>query len=221
MNEYKSILEKLMQYYTSGDYANEVVLAKTEFYDLAGIFDEESENFELKMSQFIDWYIFSKKLPSFEQTPIELAEKKKDFQVTADEAPFLDKLFMTRHSLFEFLKIKDSDLYVKDLFSDYKLVIKNSPITVGFEKGQLFEARIIPHGETFTFTSGFCFHPFDAKKFILKEIKAVKKLSVSDQDRDLAREELIVRLFKMSYKFDQYKHVEINQIYSNDSKLRI
>ena len=35
------------------------------------------------------------------------------------------------------------------------------------------------------------------------------------------REDLIARLFKMKHKHEQYRHLDIHQIYSNESKLRL
>lgn len=220
MNEYRLLIENLMQFFTQGEFTEEAVAAKNEFYELAGVFDEESENFEQKMAQFVDWYIFSRKIKKFDSTPINLIrDKKVIFEVSEEERSYLKSLCLTRHSLFEFLKVKGSDLYIKDLFSEYKHIIKDSDITIGFDKGQVFEARMIPHGESFKFSSSFCFHSYEANKFISNEVKKVKKLA--DDVRDIEREALIQKLFKMSYKFEQYKHVKVEDIYSNDSKLRI
>ena len=37
---------------------NSVQAAKAEFFDNAGILDEKANNFELRMSQFFNWYFF-------------------------------------------------------------------------------------------------------------------------------------------------------------------
>ncbi|MCB0384299.1 MAG: hypothetical protein KDD43_02825, partial [Bdellovibrionales bacterium] len=41
-----------------GDYAGEVNAAKKQFFESAGVFDEESSDFEQKMTQFMDWFLF-------------------------------------------------------------------------------------------------------------------------------------------------------------------
>ncbi|MCB0384298.1 MAG: hypothetical protein KDD43_02820 [Bdellovibrionales bacterium] len=129
-------------------------------------------------------------------------------------------LDQNRHSIFEFLKTKNGDVFVKDLFANEKLVIKNSSVTIGFEKDQLFEARLIPVDDSFIFTQSFCFHPPNAAKYILKEIKRVRKIKDEDERRR-EREMLIMKLFKMRYKFEQYRHVDIKEIYTNEPRLRI
>jgi hypothetical protein len=216
---YANYIDILMQHYADGDFASEAVQAKNEFYDLAGIFDEQTQNFEMKMAQFTDWYIFIRTLSKLSITPAADFVKKRPSFVKPEEWTFYDNLANSRASLFEFKKISKSDLYVKDLFSSYKLVIKNSAVTDGFRKDEYFQARLIPHEDTFQFSGTFCFHPPEATKFINQEIKKV--LKSSEEERALFREKLIVRLFRMRHKYEQYQHVGIQEIYSNESRLRI
>ena len=56
-------------------------------------------------------------------------------------------------------------------------------------------------------------------KFVQKEIKRVNAAAEEEQQKE--REELIARLFKMKHKYEQYRHLDVHQIYSNDSKLKI
>ena len=125
-----------------------------------------------------------------------------------------------QHSLHEFLKVKNKDVYIKDLFSGEKHVIKESPVTVGFNRDEIFEARLIPSGDGgFLFGKSFCIHPAEVKKYIEKEIKKIKALP--EEERRAAQEDLLGRLFRMRYKHEQYKHVNIHEIYSNESRLRM
>ena len=68
--KYFELIDELMQFYAANDFANEAIKAKNEFFDLAGMFDEQSSGFDLKMAQFSDWYIFSRKLTTFGRPPI-------------------------------------------------------------------------------------------------------------------------------------------------------
>jgi hypothetical protein len=104
---------------------------------------------------------------------------------------------------------------LRDLLKGDKVLVKKSPWTYGFEAAELFEARLIPHGDSYVFCKGFCFHPEDAKKYILAEIKRHRK------DPDLEKDRMMLKLTKMRYKFERYKHVKIDVIYSNESKLGI
>ena len=63
------------------------------------------------------------------------------------------------------------------------------------------------------FLKGFCFHPESAQKFILSQIKIYKA------NPDLQIKDFLLRLNKMRYKFEQYRHVKIEMIYNDDNKL--
>lgn len=207
--------EKLLAHFTSPKFAAEVAEAKREFFEEAGILDEADPSFESRMAQFLDWYIFSRELSQVHLTPVQLVVDRPPFEVTEQEKLVYEAFSQVRHSLFEFSKLRGRDVYCLDLFKDKKFVLKDSQVVVGFNEEEIFEARIIPYQGNYYFTQGFCFHPPDVKKFILKEIKKVKHLEVSQQ------EELMFRLMKMRYRHDQYKHIRVEFIYSNDSKLRV
>lgn len=216
---YEPFIEKLMQYYTGSKFLPEVKAAKDDFFEKAGTFEEGSSEFEMTMAQFTDWYLFTRKMNGTGRVTVEMVLDDPGFKIGEDERPAYLNLRNSRHSLFEFLKLKNDDVHIRDLFTGFKYVIAKSRITVGFNKDEYFEARLIPHDGGFVFSNSFCFHPAEVGKFILKEIKRVNKLP--EEEQALAREELISRLFKMKHKHEQYKHLDIHNIYSNDSKLRI
>lgn len=210
---YEQVVEKLLKVFAGEEYLGEIVEAKKEFFEDAGILNDESSQFELRMTQFLDWYLLSRELSQHQVPPVALALHV-DLGFSQEEQQLIENLNEVRHSIFEFLKNKNGDIYVKDLFSDKKYILKNSLVDLGFNHDELFEARIIPYGDNYLFAKGFCFHPTEAKKFIVKEIKKVKKLSKEDQ------EALILRLLKMRYKHEQYAHIRLDYIYTNDMKLK-
>lgn len=220
MNQ-ESLIDEILNHFSSGPFASEVLGAKKQFYDLAGVFDEESTEFEQKMTQFIDWYLFTRPLQSTGLTPVNMVvQSKGDFFSSQFTLQDIEHLSHSRHSMFEFLKLKNSDVYIRDLFAGEKLVIKNSVVTVGFEKDQFFESRLIPDGDSFVFSASFCFHPPKASRYILKEIKRVRKIK-DVEERNREQEALLIKLFRMRYKFDQYKHVDLHEIYTNKPRLKI
>jgi hypothetical protein len=214
LTAYDKILEPLIQHFTGPQYNKEVLEAKREFFERAGIVDEESVNFETRMSQFLDWYMFSRELSDVHLPPANYYLEQ-NREKLGDQLPLFESLTKTIHSLFEFIKLRDTDVTIRDLFTKKKYVLENSVITAGFNTDEVFEARIIPFEKTWVFTRGFCFHPVEATKFISKEIKQVRHLDQSH------KEALMLKLLKMRYKFEQYKHIRLDFIYSNDGKLRI
>lgn len=215
---YEPYIDKLMQHYTGASYLPEVKAAKEDFFEKAGTFDETTPDFELKMAQFTDWYLFTRPMSGSGRVSIEMVLDDPQFRVSDGERSLYLNLRNSLHSLFEFLKLKGEDVHIRDLFTGFKYVIRQSRVTQGFNTDEYFEARLIPHEGGFVFSSLFCFHPAPVSKFILKEIKRVNKLP--EEEQALAREELISRLFRMKNKHEQYSHLDIHSIYSNDSKLR-
>lgn len=211
--QYQQLIEKILNHFAGETFQDEVRMAKSEFFDNAGILDEHSDQFELRMSQFFDWYFFTREMKGYAQTPLEAVHMARELRFSGEELEQIEKLKQHRHSIFQFIKVKGNDIYIKDLIKGDKVVVKQSPWTFGFDSEELFEARLIPAGNTWVFTKGFCFHPMDAKKYILAEIKRHKK------DADLNPEDMMLKLVKMRYKFERYRHVKIDMIYSNESLL--
>ncbi len=213
MNEFEKLIGKILQQFAGETMKDELAMAKKKFFGNVAILEESSEQFEMRMAQFYDWYFFTRPLSGYGQTPLQSCFMARELRFTDQEKHLLESLKKNIHSLFQFIKIKDQDITIKDLFKGQKLVVKKSPWIYGFEADEFFEARLIPVGETYVFTRGLCFHPQSASAYILTEIKSHKK------DPDMNPADFILRLIKMRYKFEQYKHLQPDMIYSNDSKL--
>lgn len=212
---YDELIDRLTLFFTGEKFKADVAAGKKEFFDEAGIMDEENQAFEMRMTQFLEWYLFTRPLTDVGLTPAQYALQLEDFEMTAEERPAFENLANVRHSLFEFLKIRGDDIYIKDLFLNTKIVIHNSPIRIGFSREEIFDARLIPDGENFHFSKAFCFHPAEASKFILGEVKKLRKLDDRSQE-----EQFMLRLLKMRYKYEQYRHLKLEYVYTNEKKVK-
>lgn len=215
MNEYYELIEKILTHFTSSKFTDELILAKKEFFDNFEKLEEQSEMFEARMNQFYDWYFFTRPLSQYRQTPVEVCHLERELRFTDEEKSTIEILKLNRHSLFQFIKIKENDIHLKDLISDKKIIVKSSPWVYGFDEDEIFDARLIPMGKDFIFARGFCFHPEEAKKFIFAEVKKIRK------DPDLNPEDLILRLVRMKFKFERYKFVNPELIYSNENRVGV
>jgi hypothetical protein len=213
---FDEMIDRLIVFFTGDRFRDDVAKAKKEFFDEAGVMDEENEAFEMRMTQFLEWYLFSRSLMGVGLTPAQYALQLEDFQMTSEERPAFENLAVIRHSLFEFLKIRGEDIHIRDLFLDKKIVIHHSPIRIGFNRDEIFDGRLIPEGEDYHFSRSFAFHPGDASKYILSEIKKIKKSGDMLHDREV----LMLRLLKMRYKFEQYRHLKLDYVYTNEKKMK-
>jgi hypothetical protein len=213
MNEFEILMEKILKIFAGPQFQDELTKAKRNFFESTVPNEENPELFDQRMSQFYDWYFFTREMEGFGQTPLDVCEGSRELRFSPTEKNQLMAMRKHRHSIFQFLKLKGEDVYIKDLMRNEKLIVKKSRQIFGFDTEEFFEARLIPHEDSYVFARGFCFHPASAQKFILGEIKKHKK------NPDLNPEDFLLRLIKMRYKFEQYRHVKPEMIYSEDSKV--
>lgn len=208
---FEEVLDRLLTLYTSDQYADEIVKGKVEFFERSiPSVDDDTSQFNLRMAQFLDWYLFTRKLTGPGLTPIEFALQDKMFPKRDSDTEHFKSLLNATHSIFEFIKVKDKDIHIKNLFTGDKIVVKDSDLSAGFNKDDLFSVRIIPHDGSYVFARGFCFHPQEAKRYILKEVKAHKKAPQEE------KEKLLLKFLRMKNKVDQYKHILPKYIYTNE-----
>lgn len=211
---FKSCLQKLIEYYTGVDFLDELNNAKKDFFENSGTLDESNSNYNLRMHQFYEWYFLTRPLKSYMKTPLAACDQHRDLRLTEDDIKSIEILKNThQHLLFEYVKIKNNIIYVKNLLTNKKTEIEQGHFVFGFDSKEFFQARVVEIEGKKYFLDSFCFHPESSQKFILSEIKILQK------NPDLSLEDLLLRLNKMRYKFEQYKHVRPEFIYTNDNKL--
>lgn len=205
----REMLDTILKTYSEGDYYEEVKSAKEEFFSRAGKVAEGSELFEGQMKAFLDWFLFDRPLNGVDLCPVKmyLFDKKNDLNTY--ERSVVEGITNSIHSIFEYLKVRGADVYVKDMVTREKYVIENSEITMGFTKGDIFEGRLIPFEDKVTFGESFIFHPTTCRSFIKKQIKQIKYL---DQKQRLR---LIHKLSIMKLKTKQYAHIDAKHIYTD------
>lgn len=206
----KHYLDKVLEVYSSGPYYEQVKKAKIEFFDRAGRVAEGSEKFESQMDAFLDWYLFDRPLDKEEIAPVKLYVLEKISSLDEVEKQFYQDLTETIHSIFEVLKVKNSEIFVRDLFDKEKYVVDENEINMGFTKGDIFQTRLIRFKDSLVFGSAFVFHPKDSRSFVLKEIKKIKYMD------NKQRLKLMHRLGVMKLKLEQYPHIQVENIYTEE-----
>ena len=207
---FQVLLEKIIDHFTSPTYIEDVNRAKADFFGGFISLDKDTQKFHLRMSQFLDWYAFDYRLKETGLTPIESAMENKgllDMNTNNHIPHFFESLMHPHHSLFEFMKINRQGFLLKDMISEEKKQV-HSPVTIlSFGRDEYFEARLISVNGICQLSGGICFHPVEAKPFILKAIKKVKLLG------EYEHKELMRGLAKMRFKCDQFPHLQVQHVY--------
>ena len=213
IEQFEGAYLKLVGHFATAKYQDELNMARKEFFENAGTLDENKPNYALRMSQFYDWYFLTRPLKGHMQTPLMVVDIQRDLRLTEEDQEVINILKKARHSLFELVKVKKGEITLKDLFKNEKLTVNTDQHIFEFDEKEFFEIRIIELNGKKYFLKGFCFHPESAQKFILAEVKTYQK------NPDLDPADFMLRLVKMRYKFEQYRHVKPEMIYTNENKL--
>jgi len=213
MSLYEPYLTPVIRIYSTGKYRKEIVIAKEEYYERAGKIFEDDPDFESRMNTFMDWYLFDRDLPGVDLPPVKhfYDSKKGEYEKSEDEQVYLG-LCNTIHSLFK-MKRKTwnrKSVVVQDLFTKKVYTVAAPDIAKGFNRGDIFEARIIPFFDEYVFSNGFCFHPAEMARFILKEIKKVRF-----QDK-FKKTKLILKLSQLKLRHQRFDHIDVRHNYRMD-----
>ena len=201
-------LDRILESYTKGDLYDQVKRARNEFCERTGRVAEGDENFEGQMNAFLDWFLFDRPMDKSELPPVKLFTREHLSSVDPADREIFEDITRSNHSLFELLKVKNEDIYIKDLFTGEKYIVEESEVNLGFTKGDIFEARLIKFRDRLVFGTAFVFHPREVRSFILKQIKKIKYLDVAH------RLKLIHQLAAMRLKTEQYAHIDLQHIYT-------
>jgi len=164
-------LEQLIEYASS--YSDELIDAKSEYQKTAGQAYEDDRSYESQMAMFHEWFIFDRILPETESTLLE--RMLEDFEETWDHKQqevyggFRDNIF----GLFRVKKLTPNEVTVENLFDNEKHSVNESEGRLMFNKGDLFQGRLLKYEEEKYFTRNFSIHPKGAFKFIETEIKSL------------------------------------------------
>lgn len=211
---YQKYLEPIVEEFTTGEYYREVYAAKHEYFEKAGVVHEDDFEFEQRMCIFMDWYIFDRDFPGVDLPPIKSYFRQHKDQFSNEDLNIYRDFCSTIHSIFRLKRTTWSGdgFVIQDLFANKTYTVTDSEINRGFSRGDIFEARIIPFKGGYEFSRGFCFHPAEMESFILSEIKKVR---FQDKKRQT---KLILQLAAMKLKHLRFQHININHIYTFDSK---
>ncbi|HLE01137.1 MAG TPA: hypothetical protein VJB59_12810 [Bdellovibrionota bacterium] len=211
---YQKYLEPIIEEFSTGEYYREVYEAKQEYFEKAGVVYEDDVEFEQRMCIFMDWYIFDRDLPGVDLPPIKYYFRKNKERFSNEELNIYQDFCSTIHSIFRVKRFtwNRKGFVVVDLFSNKTYKVTDSEINLGFARGDIFEARIIPFKGCFEFSRGFCFHPVEMESFILGEIKKVRSQEKKTQTK------LILQLAAMKLKRLRFQHIDIRHIYTFNSK---
>jgi hypothetical protein len=195
-----ALLDRILARMSSGEHKDEVVRARSDYFEHLRDLREDDPSFERLTSCFLNWYLLDRPMDSGLGTPIQIFAATEE--LSDEERGTLSALAANVHSLFEILRIEEGALKVRDLFSREIIRVHERRRLAGIDPGDILEARLLPIGDNLVFAAGaFVLHPRQARTYIRKAIER------SRREGSPPRHEVIRRLQALNFRFtDRYQH---------------
>lgn len=203
-NEY---LERLGRAVTSGEFSEEVINARKEYFSKVGEVFEDDKSFENKMISFTEWYYFDRILKKYQKAPLEYFIGKNQAILRKEELDIYKEFLKNIHSVFYVKKLKVGEIIVKDLCESKIISVSQNNSKQYFLKGDIFEGRLIPFKEKYYFSDSVCFHPLSLYRKIKKTLKKIYK-------NPKEKKEFLFLLSSMSLILERSRKVNIKDIYA-------
>ncbi len=208
---YQPYLDQLIAFASAEPRKPELLTAKAEYFQLTGEVFEDDKSFEMRMASFLEFYLFDRKHPIVGKTPAEELYEQKVRDTGAEEASAFRSFTETLHGLFEMRKAGGKTLRLRELFSGKDHSVTERRHLAGLEKGDILEARLIPHQGYLLFSGAFCYHPKLASKLIRQEIKR-RRNGTESNPHAFAWE-----CAKRALQADRYRQIAVEKIYNFQS----
>lgn len=206
MSDFHPYFDELVAFATPESRKEDLAAARKPFFEATGEIFEDDKQFEARMAGLLEFYLFDRPREGG-QTPAAELYAKVLTEGPPERAAAFRAFTETVHGLFEVRKLKEGLVLLRELFTGLDFEVTERRQHAGLTKGDVLEARLIPFGGRFFFSTSFCFHPHDAVPSILKEVKKRKK-QAGAQPMDL-----LTDCARRSLKADRYRNIAIAKIY--------
>lgn len=198
------LLEKVITFYSSSDYYNDLLRAKETYFQETGKAFEEDEDYEARMASFNDWYILQY-CPDHQETTF--------FEKYVEENSILPELVesvrKTNHSLFEYngQTFRGQHL-LKDILHDTKFTLAKDHQSLPMVKGDFFIGRTTEYLNENYLYNGLRMMPKEAANLMKKQAKRIRKSN--DKSKE---EKFLLFTESLKTKWQRYGHVDVKKIF--------
>jgi hypothetical protein len=207
----QQLLERLLAWATAEPRKEDLLTARREHFERHGEPHEEDRSHEVRLNRMLDAYVYEYRQGGGGQTTIERFIEAEGTKLFPEEIRAYRELAASVHALFEVRKIKDGTVVVRDVFSGQDYDVTERRTTAGLDKGDLLESRLLPFDGNLFFSGAFLYHPREARKAILAEVKRLKKAAGRGGVIDVRS--FLAQLSRMAIKLERYRNVRLESIY--------
>jgi len=175
---------------------------------------EEDKSFEHRMNGLLEHYLHDYR-PDGTNRTIDLYLRDGAFDLTTDERAQVRDFGRSRRALFEVRKIRPGVMELDEVLGGARHEVVERRAVVALAKGDIFEARLVPHDGKLHFAAAFLYHPREVRRAILKEAKRLVEAAPPGQAPDV--DEFLAQLSRMALRLERYRNVRVESIYDFDS----
>jgi hypothetical protein len=203
--------EKLLSWATAEQRKDELLAARRAHFGAYGEPHEEDRTYEARLNGMLDYYLYDFRTAPGGPTTIErFLDAEGPALEPADVAAYR-ALAQNVHALFAVRKIKDGKVRLRDQLTGVDHEVTERRQVLGLEKDDLLEARLLPFEANLYFSGAFLYHPREARKAILGEVKRRKRAAGKGGTVDVP--DLLALLSRMGFKLERYRNVRLESIY--------
>lgn len=210
--------ERLLSWATAPAREPELLRAKREHFERCGEPHEEDRSYDVRLNGMLDHYLYDFRPAGGVGTTVERFIEAEAASLGTDELEAYRAVARNVHALFEVRKIKEGRVRLRDVFDGRDHDVTERRHVVGLEKGDLLEARLLPFEGALYFSGAFLYHPREARKAILAEVKRLRKQAPKGAPPDV--EAFLARLSRMALKMERYRNVRLESIYDFSAEAR-
>ncbi len=203
--------ERLLSWASAPPRDQDLLRAKREHFEAYGEPHEEDRSFEVRVNGMLDAYLYEFRLPGSPLTTVERFVEAEAATLSPEELAAYRALTRSIHGLFEVRKIKDGLVRLRDVFTGKDVDVTERRQVAGLAKDDLLEARLLPFDGGLYFSGAFLYHPREARKAILAEVKRMRKEAPKGAVIDVRP--FLARLSRMALKMERYRNVRLESIY--------
>lgn len=215
----QALQERVLGWATAEPRKDQLLAARQQYFERCGEPHEEDRTFEARMTGMLDHYLFDYRAPGVEGTTIDRFVEAEGSALSPEELAACRDLAQTVHGLFEVRKIRDGKVVLRDVFTGRDHEVTERRQVAGLDKGDVLEARLLPLRGNLYFSGAFLYHPREARKPILAEVKRLKKAAGKGGEVDVPA--LLATLSRMALKLERYRNVRLESIYDFAAEARL
>lgn len=203
--------ERLLSWATAEPRKGDLLAARKEHFARCGEPHEEDRSYEVRVNGMLDHYLYDFRPAGGAGTTLERFMEAEGPSLSPDELRAYRDLAANVHGLFEVRKIGGAQVRLRDVFTGADHGVTERRQVAGLEKGDLLEARLLPFDGALFFSGAFLYHPREARKHILAEVKRLRKAASKSHPPDVKA--FLATLAQMAMKLERYRNVRLESIY--------